>query len=230
VSKFIPLAIALALPFATCAEAQIPTSSAEFRTNSAADAKIRGAIELDRLVRCAMSRRENLARNVLLTRPGSNDQERVIAPFRRVMENCMNDLIPGMFLGNAETRGAIAEVLYLRQYPTQPVFAALDHKPLDLPKSWTGSKISEYEKVQVLGQDFSNCVVAKDPENADALLRTEIRSPAERNVFRRLVPVLGPCLPKGLKMELDVAWLRSVVAEGLLRSMGEWQPAVSGRS
>ena len=228
--KLAALAIAFVLPFATCAEAQIPTSSAEFRTNSAADAKVRGAIELDRLVRCAMSRRENLARNILLTRPGSNEQERVIAPFRRVMENCMNDLVPGMFLGNVETRGAIAEVLYLRQYPTQPVFAALDHKPLGLPKSWTGGKINEYEKVQVLGQDFSNCVVAKAREDADALLRTEIRSPAERNFFRRLVPLLGPCLPKGLKMELDVAWLRSVLAEALLRGMGEWQPAVSGRS
>lgn len=154
----------------------------------------------------------------------------MIGPFRRVMENCMNDLAPGMYLGNVETRGAIAEVFYLRQYPTRPAFAALNHKPLGLPKSWTAGKISEYEKVQMLGQDFSNCVVATVPEVADALLRTEIRSPAERNVFRSLVPVLGPCLPKGLKMELDVAWLRSVLAESLLRNMGEWQPAVSGRS
>ena len=60
------------------------------------------------------------------------------------------------------------------------------------------------------------------PDNADALMRTAIRSTGERAAFRRLVPVLGPCLPKGLKMELDVAWLRGVVAEGLLRSMREW--------
>ena len=207
------------------AEAQIPTSSSEFRSNAAADANIRGAIELDRLVRCAMSRRENLARNILQTRPGSNAQERAVSPFRRVMENCMNDLVPGMFLGNAETRGAIAQVFYLRQYPAKPNFAALDHKAMPLPKAWLTGKISEYEKVQMLGQDFSNCVVAAAPDDADALLRTEIRSTAERAAFRRLVPVLGPCLPKGLKMQLDVAWLRAVVAEGLLRSMGEWKVA-----
>lgn len=203
--------------------AQIPTSSAEFRSNSAADAKVRGAIELDRLVRCAMNRRENLARNILNTRPGSNAQERAVAPFRRVMENCMSDLVPGMFLGNAETRGVIAQVFYLRQYPAKPDFAALDHRATPLPKSWSNGKISENEKIQMLSQDFAGCVVATAPDDADALLRTEIRSSAERSAFRHLVPVLGPCLPKGLKMELDVAWLRAVVAEGLLRSIGEWQ-------
>lgn len=214
---------ALALLSAAAAQAQIPTSSAEFRTNGAADAKTRGAIELDRLVRCAMSRRENLARNILLTRPGSAAQERAAGPFRRVMENCMNDLVPGMFLGNAETRGMIAQVLYLQQYQVRPDFARLDHHAMALPNAWSVGKVADYEKVQMLGQDFANCVVAAVPDDADALLRTELRSPAERTAFRRLLPVLGPCLPKGLKMELDVAWLRAVVAEGLLRSVGEWK-------
>ena len=229
-SNFARLAGVVGLLLATCAQAQIPTSSAEFRTNGPADAKARGAIELDRLVRCAMIRRENLARNILLTRPGSNAQERAVAPFRRVMENCMSDLVPGMFLGNAETRGAIAQVFYLRQYPAKSDFAVLDHKAMPLPRAWSEGKIAEYEKTQMLGQDFASCVVATAPGDADALLRTEIRSPAERTVFRRMVPVLGPCLPKGLKMELDVAWLRAVVSEGLLRGMGEWQTNAGVRS
>lgn len=220
--KFAALVSAFVLLFAQCAEAQIPTSSADFRINHAADARIRGAIELDRLVRCAMSRRENIARNILVARPGSTAEERAAYPFRKVIENCMNDLVTAISIGTPDLRGAIAEVFYLRQYPAKPDFAALDHKAMPLPKAWSEGQIGEYEKVRMLGQDFASCVVATAPGDADALLRTNLRSTAERATFRRLVPVLGPCLPKGLKMELDVAWLRSVIAEGLLRSMGEW--------
>lgn len=221
-SNFACLTGVLVLLFAQCAQAQIPTSSAEFRINHAADAKVRGAIELDRLVRCAMSRRENLARNILVARPGSTAEERAAYPFRKVIENCMNDLVTAISIGTPDMRGAIAEVFYLRQYPAKPDFAALDHKAMPLPKAWSEGQIGEYEKIRMLGQDLASCVVATAPGDADALLRTNLRSTAERATFRRLVPVLGPCLPNSLKMELDVAWLRSVVAEGLLRSMGEW--------
>ncbi|MFM5916779.1 MAG: hypothetical protein ACKOOL_04500 [Novosphingobium sp.] len=214
---------------AQAAAAQIPTSSNEIRPNYAADAKSRGAIELNRLVRCAMSRREKLAGNILSTRPGSNDQERLMSPFRKVMENCMSDLAPAMYLGNVETRGEIAGVLYLRQYPQAPDFAALAHPSLPLPKGWTTGKVSEYEKVQMLGQEFAGCIAATAPADVDTLLRTDLRSAAERTAFRRLVPSFGPCLPKGLKMELDVAWLRAAVAEAMLRNMEQWQSGSSSQ-
>ena len=215
-------AIGAAAALCTSAQAQNPTSSADFRINHAADAKVRGAIELDRLVRCAAARRENLAQNILRTRPGSDAEDRLAYPFRKVIENCMNDIVTAISTSNQDLRGAIAEVFFLQRYAAKPDFARIEHKAVALPEAWSQGKISEYEKIGMLGQDFANCVVATAPDNADALMRTAIRSTGERAEFRRLVPVLGPCLPKGLKMELDVAWLRGVVAEGLLRSMGEW--------
>jgi len=217
------LAVALALTAATPAGAQIPTSSGEFRPNHASDAKVRGAIELDRLVRCAISRRENLARNILLSRPGSNDQNRQLAQFRNVEVNCMNEQAPAMWLGGAETRGAIAQTFYLREFPTKPDFAALPHQLLPLPTAWTKAKLSDEEKYELLGADLADCVVADAPADADALLRTDLRSRAERQVFGRLAPLIGPCVPNGLKMELDVAWLRAVTAESLLRNIHRWQ-------
>jgi hypothetical protein len=216
-------AIALASVTITAAGAQNPTSSAEFRPNYAADAKIRGAIELDRLVKCAMGRRENLARNIITSRPGSREQNRQLAQFREVEVNCMNEQVPAMWLGGAETRGAIAQTFYLRQYPVKPDFSALPHPLLPLPQAWTKGKLTADERSEVLGADLADCVVAAVPADADALLRTDLRSRPEREAFARLVPLIGPCLPKGLKMELDVAWLRAVVAESLLRNIDQWQ-------
>ena len=214
---------------ADLAQAQIPTSSAEFRTNTGSDARKRGAIELVRLTKCALQRREALGLNILTTRPGSADQERMVDPFRRVMENCMNDLVPGIYFGNSEVRGTIAGEIYLKTYPVQPDFAKLDHRAMPLPSGWVSGKINAYERQQLIGQDFANCVIAADPATVDAMLRTEVRSKDEAVQFRKLVPVLGPCLPKGVKLEMDVAWMRSVGAEALLRSIALWQPkAVAG--
>jgi hypothetical protein len=222
--KWLALVLGITLFAGSAVQAQIPTSSSEIRSNPAKDANIRGAIELERLVRCAVLRREKLARNLLKTRPGSDEQERHIGPFRKVMENCFNGDVPAMYLGNAEVRGTIANQLYLRAYPNAPDFAAFAHNLVPLPESWTASKLDNYERVQVLGHQFANCVVATDPASSDKLLRTGIRSSNERAAFRSLVPILGPCLPNGLKLELDVAWLRAVLAEAMMRSMAEWQP------
>lgn len=211
---------------AGAAQAQIPTSSGEFRTNTAPDARKRGAIELVRLTTCALQRRGALALNILTTRPGSADQERMVEPFRRVMENCMDDLVPAIYLGNSEVRGAIASQIYLKDYPIQPDFAKLDHPAVPLPKAWVTGQINAYERQQLIDQDFANCVTAADPATVDAMLRTEVRSKDEAVQFRKLVPVLGPCLPKGVKLEMDVAWMRSVGAEALLRSIALWQPKV----
>ena len=69
-------------------------------------------------------------------------------------------------------------------------------------------------KARFMG-DFADCLVAKDPVGADALVRTDPNTVAERDAAVAMVPALGQCLVDGHELELNPVNIRSFAADGL---------------
>jgi len=73
--------------------------------------------------------------------------------------------------------------------------------------------------------DFADCVVAADPNNADAFFRAPAGSPIEAEAIKALTPSLGPCLPSGIRLQLSPGELRAWIAEGLWQAANHSVPA-----
>lgn len=66
---------------------------------------------------------------------------------------------------------------------------------------------------------LSSCVVRADPEAAYALVATDPTSAGEDEVFERIIPHLGPCVPDGLTVSFGKPALRALLATGLYRML-----------
>lgn len=106
-------------------------------------------------------------------------------------------------------RGAIAERTYLATYATPP--AELTGEA----PTFTGSGVKD-----LAYYDIGRCTALRDPLAADMLVRSELRSDAEKNALKRIMPVLAGCVPKGFQLGLDREKLRGYVAEGLYAVRG----------
>lgn len=73
--------------------------------------------------------------------------------------------------------------------------------------------------------DFADCVVASDPNNADLYFRTASGSPEEKQALQGLIPVLGPCLPAGIRLEVQPVLLRIWLGEALWHAANHSGPA-----
>lgn len=73
--------------------------------------------------------------------------------------------------------------------------------------------------------EFADCAVQADPYGADYFFRSSPGSGEEKNALNSLIPVLGPCLPQGLKMELSPASLRVWLGEALWHGANNSAPA-----
>lgn len=207
---------------ASAGSAQIPTSSQEIAGSPGEKDYIDGAIELKRLAGCAVRKNMSYARSMVASLPGSDTENRVGQAILKVMENCMNDFRPAIWVGFAQMRGALAEELYLLDYPKTPDFEALDHSGMELPKPWLAGKLEGYTLSEVVAHDLAQCTVAANPVLGDSLLRTGPRSQDEEGVIGKLKPFLGPCLMQGYKFQMDAAAVRSYMAQALYRGMAMW--------
>jgi len=104
-------------------------------------------------------------------------------------------------------RGAIAERLYLTTYANAPA------APSGAAAPFTGSGNPALARWDVL-----RCAASRDPVGADMLIRSELRSAAEKDAIKRFVPVIGACTPAGVQLGLDKEKMRGLVAEGLLQA------------
>jgi hypothetical protein len=208
-----------ALGFATAAQAQHSTADTIDREGGYSD----GARAIKKTAACVFERNPGYVDSMLAARPDSPEEGLVFTRVLKVMENCMSTLTPAMSVNSTQARGSMAEARYLTAHPKAPNFATMNHLQAKIPASWTATKLSEADMIEVLKRDFANCVVADQPMLADALLRTVPTSLAEKAAARKLVPSLGPCLQNGLKFQLDYPILRALVAEALDRSVTQWE-------
>lgn len=108
-------------------------------------------------------------------------------------------------------RNNLAEEVYLRTN-TQPLEKA-DARTEIIPGRFISPK-GEKTIARERG-DFSDCIVYQASAEADAVLRTEVESAAEKAAVQRLVPALSKCLSSGRTIELTVSAIRSYAAAGL---------------
>lgn len=75
---------------------------------------------------------------------------------------------------------------------------------------------NELVRAQVIG-DFADCLVAKDPPGADAIVRTNPTTKAEKAAARALAPALGACVVAGQQINFTPTSVRTMAVEGLWR-------------
>ena len=108
-------------------------------------------------------------------------------------------------------RSILAEEAYLESYDTPP---SLVVEPGDVLAARFYASTPRSRQANTLMQ-LSDCIIANDPAQSDALLRTVPADAAERAVIQQLIPTIAACLPQGQEVALNVADVRSIVADGL---------------
>ena len=76
--------------------------------------------------------------------------------------------------------------------------------------------------------DFADCLVTKDPYTADFFYRTQAGSPEEQSALQALTPSLSPCLPQGIRVELNPYLVRVWVGEALWHAANNSAAAPAG--
>ncbi|WP_426255951.1 hypothetical protein [Sphingomonas sp. DC2300-3] len=96
-------------------------------------------------------------------------------------------------------------------------FASVPPRPSDMKEAVDRVFVSTGDELPVAHAlaEFSDCVVFKDPDHADAVLRTVPNTEAEKTAARALAPALGSCLTAGQTVALNAASVRGFMADGL---------------
>jgi hypothetical protein len=156
---------------------------------------------------CVVRGDKEEARAFLATAPESKDAEAAMKRMAKDRSACLRGPAGDggkLKMKPASLRGALAEQLYLADYATAPA------APAGAPAPFQGSgdeKRASY--------DVTRCAAMRDPVGADALLRAELNSNAEREALRKVMPAIAGCTPKGAKLGFDRELLRGLMAEGL---------------
>lgn len=109
-----------------------------------------------------------------------------------------------------QLRRLLAEQAYLASHVSPPTIS--DGDPEFLQSCFMASGFGSNSRT--MGR-IADCIVFSDPSLADRLLRTPPASEHERAAAQDLVPVLGACLPEGSEVQVSVATIRALAADGL---------------
>jgi len=173
---------------------------------------------------CLAQRRPELVRRWVNLLPGSREEMDLLDAQEGDFDVCIDDdqLIVGgdRLLTYSPRRLRIPAALAmvrraLPRAPAQsPVPASADPwfvAPLAaLP---AGSTI---DRGSLLAQEFGHCLSVTDWPSSRALLAARADSPEEAGAFQALRPILGSCLPQGLRLEITPKSLREYLAEPFL--------------
>jgi hypothetical protein len=138
------------------------------------------------------------ARDLFMTQPGSRESAAAIAAAGDAGQ-CGK-----MPRGADLLRGALAERVYLKTYAAAPAEGGT-------PAPFTGSG-----KADLAMYDITRCAATRDPVGADMLIRSALRSDAEKAALARIVPVVGACTPSGGQVGFGREEMRGLIAEGLI--------------
>ncbi|WP_145985294.1 hypothetical protein [Altererythrobacter sp. B11] len=175
---------------------------------------------------CVNGREAGMVRSFLsVSDPVDTDREAADfrwSRFMDVLEGCMktrwnempNDprrTTLGMAFSDSRLRALLEEEVYLAQNDTAP--EAVAGQPFQTKRFYVSSD-ENLARAQGLA-DFADCLAHRDPKTADALLRTEPGSSAERQAAKALAPSLGACLAKDQTIEFTASSIRALAADGL---------------
>ena len=119
-------------------------------------------------------------------------------------------------------RRVMLETAYLESYPVSPAWLTADFTPAE-----RRFVFQQARPAAILLGLIADCLVAADPAAADALLRTQKNSDAEAMAVGAVAQHLGPCVPEGQTLELQIAHVRHFVAEGLWHRANSYRQQVA---
>lgn len=108
-----------------------------------------------------------------------------------------------------QVRAMLMEQDYLALHKSAPTI-----RTTPLPPHIFVSTGNDLARAQVIG-DFADCLVAKDPAGADAIVRTNPTANAEKAAARALAPALGACVVAGQQINFTPTSVRTMAVEGL---------------
>ena len=160
---------------------------------------------MQRFAQCVVAGDPTGARQLLATSPGSADERDRLVRIAQQRANCLHH--GKLRMKGNWMRGAIAEQLYLRAYPKPIEAAATPDAPL--------TARADAQKWPY--QAYADCIVARNAPAADAMLRAEPGSAAEKSALQQTMPTLSSCLAGGKdsKLAIDRTMLRGYLAESL---------------
>ena len=111
-------------------------------------------------------------------------------------------------------RGALFQALYLNKFAkAAPVLPA---EPLVLESETVGQD-PEAARNYIGLRRFTECVGRTDPAVSRAILLPPVGSKEEGEAYKALAPLLGPCLPEGMKISFSKSILGGLIAEVMYR-------------
>ncbi|MCW3847829.1 hypothetical protein OF829_11315 [Sphingomonas sp. LB-2] len=183
-----PTAILAALPLLALAQ---PAAAQSVSTSS-----YRATLDF---AGCALTANGADARALLATAPDSAGEAAIAA---RLAGTAGCGTVPN----DKALRGAIAERVYLATYTAAPA----------APAAGPAAPFKGSGNTALANWDITRCAATRDPVSADMLIRSELRSPQEKEAIKRFIPVIGACTPAGFQVGFDRERMRGLVAEGLL--------------
>ena len=178
------------------------------------------------LAGCMLAKKASVARGLLNAR--SYEELKALQGKMNGEVDCFailpgNDMVEGVMVSYPPEimRGNIAEELLKKN---RPAVANLSRLPIQ--KGYTRSWFAFTGRPQSV-DEMATCVAETNPAAVMALVDSEPFSGSENAAFGNLVPVMGPCLVAGTKLEGKREPLRASLAEALYQRVtnpGESMP------
>jgi hypothetical protein len=160
--------------------------------------------------KCVVEKAPKLASNIVAPDPFVGGKAR--APFleegKRKLEACMNSINGARLKSSPQVLvGALAEQLYRAKYPSLP---PLGEVALTEPR---------YEELRSRYSLYvvANCVIGRNAQWVDYLIRSASGSPQEDASLKALSGDLGSCLDAGNTLQFNRLTLRTAFADQLYR-------------
>jgi|GEM_PF-1270773 len=157
---------------------------------------------MDAFAQCIVRGNPDPVRDLLDTQVKSPNENAVLLKLSNKRANCLGRA--GKLRMNYQNmRGALAQQLYLRDFPTTGAIAAN-------PEAEFTSR-GDFDPIM----EYGVCVALRNYPAADAFVRTDSYSADEKQALGNLSATLASCLATGQTIRLSPIILRGAVAEAL---------------
>lgn len=182
-----------------------------------------GALAARGFVECLARHRNGVSREYLAAAPYSDAAERASDRIAGRWSSCLSFSdyqVSVLRLEDQALRGALSEAMYLHDHPDRAPAALFATDPEPIAQAAFAARLEESrDPGQEVVRMFAECLVDRQPAMADTLMRTEFRSPAEREVIGLFSPSMGDCLFEGQQLSVGPENLRFAIAEALYRKV-----------
>lgn len=173
----------------------------------------------DAMAKCFLNLHPERARKLLLTVPGSIEEDRQLNGLTGAFETCLNDpalVFEGSMLSVEPDR--LRRSLATGLVPRSSLVASGTTPARDARQFWTAEKLNAsgvYDGNAIGIVTFGQCVASTDWAAARALVLAKPDSKEAKAATKAIKPSLDSCLNKGLSIKIDRRLLVHVIGEGM---------------